>query len=837
MNYKFIYFFLMVSSVALSATIAVDDTAGGAINSNGLCSITEAMEAANTDTAVGDCPAGDSGSDTIEISTNITLTERFESDITHGGTGTPAIVSEITINGNGYTIQRDSSLACNDDSISDASEFRIFRVSDVGTLSLNNIRLKHGCVNGNGGSINKFKGGAIKSEGTLSIENSEVKFSSANVGGGIYSSGPLPVVNNNIISDNSAFADGGGIQNFGSITTFSNNIVSDNSTGSTDSEGGGIYQGNATVALFDNNTISRNGAIYGSGLMNRGIINALNNSTFYNNEALYGGGIRNAGTIVAINNSTFSNNEGDDNGGAISNIGSIDNINNSSFFGNFGGLASDGGAIYNSVTNAITLNNSLFHNNSADNGDDCYSTPGNIFTGTNNMSDNNFGGCPGQLATLLSTSTVNPIADNGCVIPTADGSCTKTHALNSDSEAVDEAVSGTANDQRGFGSLGTRDIGAFEYMSAAVRCLALGMDVTSDFSKTVTSAHELNQALYCANLFTATTDTIIFANNIILNRVEDNDATYGHTGTNPINSSVIIDGMGYILERDSFLGCNNDGITNDSEFRLLRVGPAGDLDLKNLVLKRGCVDGNSNTETFYGGALLNSGDLVIAKTAFLNNKAHRGGAVYNEGLVTAIRKTTFFNNQASAGGAGFNAGTLTKLSNSTVSGNSVDNLGGGFANTGTLTEILNVTFSGNSGVNGGALSNSSSGEISSLNNSLFHNNTATGSGNDCYNNGGTQNGSNNISDNASSECNGMLATTLTPTTLGDLEDNDCVTPFANGNCIKTHALLVGSEAIDQGDVNATNQDQRGYAINNIRDLGAYEYDSPDDDRIFINGFE
>ncbi|MCB1587055.1 MAG: hypothetical protein KDI52_12280, partial [Xanthomonadales bacterium] len=88
MNYKFIYFLLLVSSTSFSATITVADAAGGAINSNGLCSITEAIEAANSDTAVGDCPAGDAGSDTIELTVGVVLTERYESSVTHGGTGT-----------------------------------------------------------------------------------------------------------------------------------------------------------------------------------------------------------------------------------------------------------------------------------------------------------------------------------------------------------------------------------------------------------------------------------------------------------------------------------------------------------------------------------------------------------------------------------------------------------------------------------------------------------------------------------------------------------------------------------------------------------------------------
>ena len=91
---------------------------------------------------------------------------------------------------------------------------------------------------------------------------------------------------------------------------------------------------------------------------------------------------------------------------------------------------------------------------------------------------------------------------------------------------------------------------------------------------------------------------------------------------------------------------------------------------------------------------------------------------------------------------------------------------------------------------------------------MFHQNT--GAGNECS---GTINGNNNLSDNATSGCPDVT-TTLTIATVGPLADN--------GGSTMTHALLVGSEAIDAGDANSTITDQRGTNAFGPRDIGAYE---------------
>jgi len=67
-----------------------------------------------------------------------------------------------------------------------------------------------------------------------------------------------------------------------------------------------------------------------------------------------------------------------------------------------------------------------------------------------------------------------------------------------------------------------------------------------------------------------------------------------------------------------------------------------------------------------------------------------------------------------------------------------------------------------------------------------------------------------------SPCPGA-ASTLTPSTIGPLADN--------GGPTMTHALLVGSEALNAS-INGTENDQRGLSRDGVRDMGAYEAQIP-----------
>jgi predicted outer membrane repeat protein len=112
---------------------------------------------------------------------------------------------------------------------------------------------------------------------------------------------------------------------------------------------------------------------------------------------------------------------------------------------------------------------------------------------------------------------------------------------------------------------------------------------------------------------------------------------------------------------------------------------------------------NGNADT--GGGVLNRGSLTIADSVLSGNSAYDGGgAIYNDGTLTATNSSFVNNNTAgNGGGAIFNSLAATATVNgSTFSGNGTTGAGGAIDNDdGTLT-VDDCSVSGNSASAGGA---------------------------------------------------------------------------------------------------------------------------------------
>lgn len=197
------------------------------IAADGQCSLIEAIDNANADAQIhSDCPAG-SGADVISLPANsvITLTSVNNSIVI----GLPQITSAITIEGNGATIARQSG----------APPFRIFAVTHIGNLILNNTTVS-------GGSSSHFIGGGIFNEGTLTLNNSTVSGNNSSRGGGIANWGNA-TLNNSTVSGN-GYGFGAGIYNR-SMMTLNNSTVSGNS---------GTGLANDGTMTLNNSTVSGN---------------------------------------------------------------------------------------------------------------------------------------------------------------------------------------------------------------------------------------------------------------------------------------------------------------------------------------------------------------------------------------------------------------------------------------------------------------------------------------------------------------------------------------------------------------------------------------------------
>lgn len=144
---------------------------------------------------------------------------------------------------------------------------------------------------------------------------------------------------------------------------------------------------------------------------------------------------------------------------------------------------------------------------------------------------------------------------------------------------------------------------------------------------------------------------------------------------------------------------------------------------------------SGNTANQGGGAIYNRGKIDTVSGEFTKNEALHGGALMNDGEITALDAPTFSGNSAnSKGGAVYNTGKIYSQGNIKYENNSAQ-MGGAIANEGTFNISRYSTFTGNKAQDGGAVYNTGEITTSSLANQSFTNNTADGKGGAVYNEG------------------------------------------------------------------------------------------------------
>ena len=216
------------------------------INVTNACPLPAAITAANNDSNSHDtdCTAG-IGSDTIDLAnmaSEYDMTAAFD-----------AISSDITIEGRGKTVDAENN-------------YRIFRVSSGGKLTLKNLSITRGNVTGDGGGIlvniggtakligvtvyanNSAVGGGVHSSGNLTIENSIFRSNiSTGAGGGLYIAGGSASISRSVFKTNTATV-GGGILSTATLTIDNSSIHDNTASGSTNG-GGGILVAGGTATL------------------------------------------------------------------------------------------------------------------------------------------------------------------------------------------------------------------------------------------------------------------------------------------------------------------------------------------------------------------------------------------------------------------------------------------------------------------------------------------------------------------------------------------------------------------------------------------------------------
>ncbi len=444
--------FLMISLVAFSvftcpasATDIYVDSYAQSPGGPGDCTLGEAIQAANTDSAVDGCSAG-SGADIIYLPAGTYLLTTAD-NTTQGDNALPDINSTIAVIGMGS--DRGDTLIT-----TGGAAGRVFHISPAAILSLENLTLN------NGTATSGYIGGAIhNNQATLNVSNCQILHSRAVSGGGISNVVGTLTITDSFLSGNSAVTDtGGGIYNSGGTVNIVNSVISLNYASS---DGGGIYTAANGIVNISSSTVKENTATdAGGGLYNNDGTIDITSSTFSGNLAGdgAGGGIYSGSfqAILNISNSTFSGNSAATAGGGIGNLGGTLTAAHITVYGN---SSNTGGGIANGE-GMITLKNSIIAGNTINSavGPDCFGT---ITTAEYNLIGD-------DADCTISSGTGNLLNTNPQLGPLqGNGGPTFTHALLDGSPAIDSGtnIGVAATDQRGFPRIsnGTTDIGAYEF--------------------------------------------------------------------------------------------------------------------------------------------------------------------------------------------------------------------------------------------------------------------------------------------------------------------------------------------------------------------------------------
>jgi hypothetical protein len=576
-----------------------------------------------------------------------------------------------------------------------------------------------------GSSPAQSGGGIYNHGGTLTFTNSRVLSNSAlDDGGGIYNAniGQVTMIRNiaapggvSSLSNNTARGDGGGIFNTSdgevslTTTTLSNNQATGAGNNSAVGHGGGIFNQTRGVLnitlnsnLAGNMAAGRGGGIYAEA---SSTITLSTDSAVSGSLALADGGGIYAGvdsTLTLESGAAVTGNTSRLRGGGIYNLGAAlldqSNVSNNS-------AMEDGGGIYH-AGDVLVINDSTLSGNSADlSGGGIYNDGGDVNITASTLSDGQAGEHGGGISNTQSGTIVfsdaSVLSNN---IALLDGG-----GIHNESGTVeilsDSSVSG--NTGRFGGGVYNND----------------QLDVQdSIFLGNLADARDnVNVQGSGGGIHNRQTLTVSFT------LFEGNVAAVSGGGINNTNDgTAFIDNAVFLINSAQHGG----GINNEEGTVTIADGSIFDAN-----------DALDNTAGAFGGggAVANAHHMTIQDAVFVNNRAHRGGAIFNEdahgdGFLEITLSNIVDNVLEVVGGIGgagiYNASSgKMSLADATIDNNLAgirDSFqagdGGGLFNRGDIL-IDRSTFSNNYGFDGGAIHNELQGNVTIFS-STFSGNSA-----------------------------------------------------------------------------------------------------------------
>ena len=442
---------VMVALGGMNTLQAADitvDTFDDELNTDGNCSLREAVDAANKDAAVDACPKGD-GYDRVLLAAGLWMlgsTLEFTETLASGG---PVLQPALSLVGAGA----DRTV------LSGNGQTRLIHVAQNAAVEIVGLTLAEGhAPNGHDYVLsvgNGEHGGAILNEGTLLVSQSTIRDSSAGNGGGVGEAFPA-------VREAGSAGNGGGIYNAGVLTITQSAILSNtagvsgrfveynHSVEPSGGDGGGIF--NAGILYVQNSTVSHNSTLDGGDGVSTEYYPAVHYAEPGHGGS--GGGMLNSGAATLDNVTLVANWAG--RGGIV-----IAWISESESITRYGSSGFGGGLRTIDENAALTLTNTILAYNQG-RGEDC----GGVIRsrGFNLIED-------ATSCTITEASAHDQIGVDPLLFPLGmDGGATPVHRPGYPSPVLDRGScldshgSTVTVDQRGTARpiAGTCDIGAYE---------------------------------------------------------------------------------------------------------------------------------------------------------------------------------------------------------------------------------------------------------------------------------------------------------------------------------------------------------------------------------------
>ena len=546
--------------------------------------------------------------------------------------------------------------------------------------------------------------------------------------------------------------------------------------------------GAGSVVSLDSLSITGGDSDQGGGIYNAGILDLSRLTLFGNNASDEGGAIYNAGgATLTATNCTLVNNSAMDGGAIYADISSTAILQHCTITDN---SANDSGGGLFSNDSSMTLENTIVAQNTAStSGSDIQKVGSNLTSsGTNLIGDNTTVEVEFPAGALNGTnaSPLDPLLE----VLGNYGGPTQTRLPIMGSPAIDPTggatISSLETDQRGYPRAVSADgVGGTVLDIGAVESFRF-VTVTNSNDSGSGSLREAIDAQTSAEPYHIVFDSSLNGEEIVLT---SGQLEIGTELLTRIDASDLPDGL---------------TISGNDTSRVFNIDADSTAMLESLTITGG------NALGAEGGAINNSGDLMLTRSAVFGNTADTGGGIYTSGDGSFI------------------------LINSTLVENSAANGGGIYIglSTDAFLQYCTITDNDASGNGGGLLINDGASRLT-IDNTIVAENMASGTGSDIQKTAGTvlPTGTNLIGDNSTVDTE-FPAGSLNGTAANPLDP--VLAPFGPyGGPTPTRPPFVYSPIIDPaGGKLASLQptDQRGFdrtvdgdlIVGQIVDIGAVE---------------